>query len=178
MELTKETMQEALNEFKDNLPTYLTQEDLDNKVKDFETKLEGLDMTDELAELKEAVEKQGLEMKKYNESKKTTKTIAEHLHDVREELLNAAQKTVTIKTDVTRASITNSTISMRLPDVGQLATQANRLAPLFAQGSIGAGQGGVVRYIDQTAVTNAAAAVAEARGGRRCRCHRRCSRSA
>ncbi len=160
--MTKEEMQVALEDFKKTLPTYLTEEDLNKSLELMTEKLEKLDMSEELKELKDAAEAQGLAMKAFEAKTATPETLEDKLMAVKEELANAGSKTVTIKTDVTRASITDNTISMRLGDVGQLATQANLLAPLFAQASISAGMGGVVRYIDQLAVTNNAAAVAEA----------------
>jgi HK97 family phage major capsid protein len=163
--MTKEEMKAALQDelksFKENLSDYASKEDLQKKFTEFESKLEDLNMTDKLKDLTDAVEKQGLALNKLNSDRQPAKTLRDQLWEVKDALKNAANKNVVIKTDVTRSSITNSTISMRLPNVGQLATQANRLAPLFAQASVGSGMGGVVRYIDQTTVTNAAAAVTE-----------------
>ena len=161
--MTKEEMALALEDFKKSLPTYLTEEDLNKSLELMTEKLEKLDMSEQIAELKEAAEAQGLALKEM-QAKQTEKngvTIKEALLNIKDQLKDAANKTVTFKTDVTRASITNSTISMHLPGVGQLPTQANRIAPLFAQATIGNGMGGVVRYVDQLAVTNNAAAVAE-----------------
>ena len=122
-----------------------------------------LDNLEQMKALNNGFEAQGLAINKLlsGSGKTADKTIEDYLTEVKDQLVNARDKKVVIKTDVTRASVVNSTISMRLPDVGQLATQANRLAPLFATGSISPGQGGVVRYIDQTSVTSAAAAVSE-----------------
>lgn len=158
----KAALQEELKTFKESMSEYISKEDLQNKLKEFEEKIEALDMGDALKELTEAVEKQGLEINKFNSNQpKEVKTIEQLLTENKEALLNAAEKTVTIKTDVTRASVTDHTLALRLTDVGQLATQANILAPLFAQANIGKGMGGVVRYVDQVSVTNNAAAVAE-----------------
>ena len=159
--MTKEEMQEALKEFKANLSEYISKDDLDLKVKELEAKLPE-DMSETMKEIKAAVEAHGELLNKINaHNEDVPKTLEQQLYEVKDALANAAKKNVVIKTDVARSSITNSTISMRLNDVGQLATQANRIAPLFATGSISPGMGGVVRYIDQTTVTSAAAAVAE-----------------
>lgn len=121
------------------------------------------DNLEQMKVLQKALEEQGIALGKLMNDGKSVmpKSLEDELYAVKDALLDAHNKKVVIKTDVARSSITNSTISMRLPDVGQLATQSNKLAPLFAQASLSAGQGGVVRYIDQTSVTNAAAAVAE-----------------
>lgn len=152
---------QQLEEFRDKLKTD-TSEEIKNQIKELKSEINSSNV-EQLKVLNKALEDQGLAIKKLTlgGGAKQRKTIEDELYAVKDKLLNAKNENVVIKTDVTRASITNSTISMRLPDVGQLATQANRLAPLFAAGTISEGQGGVVRYIDQKAVTNAAAAVAE-----------------
>lgn len=121
------------------------------------------DNLEQIKVLNASIEAQGIALKQMtmNGGKAQAKSLEDELYAVKDLLLNANTKNVVIKTDISRASITNSTISMREPGVGQLATQANRIEPLFAIGSISEGQGGVVRYIDQTAVTSAAAAVSE-----------------
>ena len=161
--MTKEEMTLALKEFKETLPTYLTEDDLNKSIEAMTSKLEGLDMSEEIKDLKEIAEAQGVAMKEMQTkaTSKEVKTIADYLEENAEAIKNAHEKTVTIKTDITRASITDSAIALRLTDVGQLPTQSNRLAPLFNQATIGNGMGGVVRYIDQLAITNNAAAVAE-----------------
>ena len=163
--MTPEEMKNALSEeltaFKESLKDYASKEDINKKFQEFETRLSDLNMTEKLQELTTAVEKQGEAINKMKAETEAPKTLRDQLESVKDALKNATNKNVVIKTDVARASITNSTISQRLTDVGQLATQANRLAPLFSQAQIAPNSGGVVRYIDQTAVTNNAAAVAE-----------------
>lgn len=161
----KTVLREELENFKKNLPTYATPEDVTKAIEGIEEKFDGTASKKDIAELKEIAEKQGLAMQKLNEGKKETKSIRDQLWDRRDDLLKIAtdkSERVTLKTDVTRASVTNSTLGMRLPGVGQLARQRNVLAPLFAQGTVGPNSNGVVRYVDQTGNTNNAAAVTEA----------------
>ena len=150
-----------LEAFKTKMKTDSSKE-LETKINELKAEI-NKDNLEQLKVLQKAIEDQGIAIRKMSISNgsKQIKSIEDELYAVKDHLLNAANKTVVIKTDVTRASITDNTISMRLPDVGQLATQANRLAPLFATGTISEGMGGVVRYIDQSTVTNNAAAVLE-----------------
>ena len=66
------------------------------------------------------------------------------------------------KTDVTRASITDSTLGQVVPGVGQLATRRTIIRSLFKPATVGKNSNGVVRYTDQLAVTRNAAWKAEA----------------
>ena len=120
---------------------------------------------DQLKSLQKALEVQGLAITKLMQTKKdvpSVKTIEKYLYEHEEALKNAVEKTVTIKTDVTSASLVNSAYAADIAGVGQLATLTTKLMQLFAKGSIADGQGGVVRYVDQTSVTRNAAWVAEA----------------
>ena len=150
-----------LEAFKTKMKTDSSKE-LETKINELKAEI-NKDNLEQLKVLQKAIEDQGIAIRKMSigNGSKQIKSIEDELYAVKDQLLNAANKTVVIKTDVTRASITDNTISMRLPDVGQLATQANRLASLFATGTISEGMGGVVRYIDQSTVTNNAAAVLE-----------------
>ena len=114
--------------------------------------------------LQKALETQGLALNKLmtNGNVPSQKTIEGHLIELGDKLKDASNKTVTFKTDVTSASLTSSAFAVDLPGVGQLAHLATKLLGLFAQGSIADGQGGVVRYVDQTAVTRSADFRAEA----------------
>jgi len=120
--------------------------------------------TEQMKSLQKALEIQGLALNKLMTDGKvpSQKTIEGHLMELGDKLKNAAKETVSFKTDVTSASLTNSAFAADIPGVGQLAHLATKLLGLFAKGSIADGQGGVVRYVDQTAVTRNAAWVAEA----------------
>lgn len=140
-----------------------TSDELEKKISELKGEIVA-DNVKQLEVLNQALKDQGTAITKLalkGSVHNSVKTISDYLTENKDALKGAAQNIVTIKTDVTRASVVDSTIALRLTDVGQLATQANRLAPLFAQGTISEGQGGVVRYIDQTSVTNSAAAVSE-----------------
>jgi len=119
---------------------------------------------EQLKSLQKALEVQGLAITKLMQTKKdvpSVKTIEKYLYEHEDAIKNAVEKTVTIKTDVTSASLVDSAFAFDIPGVGQLATLTTKLLQLFAKGSIADGQGGVVRYVDQTTVTRNAAWVAE-----------------
>jgi HK97 family phage major capsid protein len=60
------------------------------------------------------------------------------------------------KTDVTRASITDSTLGQVVPGVGQIATRRTIIRSLFKSAAVGKNSNGVVRFTDQLAVTRSA----------------------
>ena len=161
----KQALRGELENFKKNLPTYATPEDVSKAVEGIEEKFDGIASKEDVQEIKDAQEQYGLEIQKMTEQKEETKSVRDQLWDQRDDLLklksDKSAPRVTLKTDVTRASVTDSTLGMRLPGVGQLARQRNVLAPLFASGAVGPNSNGVVRYVDQTLNTNSAAGVAE-----------------
>ena len=120
---------------------------------------------EQLKMLNEAIKAQGLAITKLMKSGggvPTQKTIEDYLYSIKDELKNARQSTVTIKTDVTSASVGSSAFALDVPGVGQLATRFTKFLGLFNKGTISQGQGGTVRYVDQATVTRNAAWVAEA----------------
>ena len=157
-------LREELETFKKNLPQYATPEDMAKAIEGVEEKFEGVASKKDISELKEIAEKQGLAMQKMNERKNESASLKELLVAKKDEIAEVAQggKMVTIKTDVTRSSVSNHVLAMRLPGVGQLASQRNVLQPLFAPGTVGPNSNGVIRYVDQAAITNNAAYVTEA----------------
>ena len=160
----KKALASQLEDFKKNLPTYASNEDIEKAIEGIEEKFDGVATQDDIKELKEIAEKQGLEMQKLSAKEVEPKTIRDYLLEKKEELqaLKSGNGKVTFKTDVTRASVTDHALGMRIDGPGQIARQRNVIAPLFAQGTVGPNSNGVVRYVDQTAVTNSAASVAEA----------------
>lgn len=120
---------------------------------------------EQMKALTKALEVQGLAITKLMTSKKdvpSVKSIEDYLYENVDKLKNAERETVTFKTDVTSASLVDSAFAYDVPGVGQLAHLSTKLLGLFASGSIADGQGGVVRYVDQTAVTRNADWVLEA----------------
>jgi HK97 family phage major capsid protein len=168
LEKMKEALQAELKAFKEDMPTYATPEDLDNKFKSLEDQVKELNVTTDLTELKAAMEEQGVKLAKLNEGfNPKQESLEEIIQAKAEEIANVAKAqhgkvSFNIKTDVTRSSVTNHTLAYRLPDVGQLAFQATKLEPFFASGTVGANSNGIIRYVDQSSITRNAAETAEA----------------
>lgn len=162
-----EAVQAELKEFKDNLNEYASNDDLNKKFELLETQLNELGQKDNLGELKEAMEKQGEVLAKLQDGQpEKVKSFTDVLNEKADSLAKLAKGDervvqLNVKTDVLRSSVTNHTLAQRLTDVGQIDRQANVLAPLFRQGRVGANSNGVIRYVDQSAITNNAAATAE-----------------
>ena len=123
------------------------------------------DNKEQMSALVKTIETQGIALTKLMNERgavPSQKSIEDHLYAVKDKLLKALEETVTIKTDVTTSSLTDSAYALDVPGVGQIATLKTKLWQLFGKGSIGDGQGDVVRYVDQLAVTRNAAFVSEA----------------
>jgi HK97 family phage major capsid protein len=105
-----------------------------------------------------AVETQGLALTAIKDAApKEVKTLEDHLtehKDAFKEVSSGKIVSFTIdKTDVTRASVTDHTLAMRLTDVGQIATRRNVIRSLFRTATVGPNSNGVIRYVDQLAIT-------------------------
>ena len=120
--MTKEEMQLALKEelktFKDNMPAYVSKEDLDAQSVTFEDKLKELNMKSEIDGLKEAVEKQGLELNKIAErGPKIVKSLEDIVKEQGDKFNKLSKKEggafsfIVPKTDVTTASVTTPSSS-------------------------------------------------------------------
>lgn len=160
----KKALREELENFKKGLPEYATPDDVIKAIETATEKFEDIATKEDWQELKDIAEKQGLEMIKFNEKQTEPKTIRDYLVEKKDQLkdFHIDQKTITIKTDITRASVTDHTLGDRRAGVGEIARQRNIIAPLFAQASVGPNSNGVVRYVDQATRTDNAASVAEA----------------
>jgi HK97 family phage major capsid protein len=145
------------------------------KVADLEAKFETLGLkSDTIAKLTKMVETQGEEMRKHFEKgvKTENKSWEEVLEEKKEDISkmsNASQNErfkielpYQRKTLIQRSAAASNTLAMRLPDVGEIAYQGNVISSLFRQASMGQGMNGVIRYMDQNAITRNAATVAEA----------------
>lgn len=145
------------------------------KASEFEERMAALGITDgAIKELTQAVKAQGEKLREM-ENEKGEKAPQKSMEDIVKEkateikaLVSASQNTevkliipATNKTLVTRAGLSNSTLGMFLPDVGQAPTISTVIRPLFRQASISPNSNGVIRYIDQNVITRNAAFVAE-----------------
>ena len=125
------------------------------------------ELKSQLNEANEAVKAQGLkiaELESKSDGKKETsiKSIyAENLDAIKSAVSSKREFTLELKADVLRSSVTNSTQSMRLPDIGDIARNRVMIASLFRAGSVSPNSNGVIRYVDLSAETLAALATSE-----------------
>lgn len=135
------------------------------KADDFAAKLKDLGVDKAAIEkLTEAVEKQGLELQKFLEGKKEAEADLDKVIDAQKDNikklatgdLRQVKLTVANKTLVTRAGVSNSTQAMRLPEIGQLGYLGTVMSGLFRHAPVSPDSNGVIRYIDQQAITRAA----------------------
>lgn len=124
-----------------------------------------------IKELTDAVEKQGQEMQKVLQQKSGQETVEDILEKNKDAIMKVAENPKeglklhlppVRKTLVQTSAVASSTLAMRLPDVGQLPYLGAVMRNSFRNVSVGAGTGGVIRYVDQNAITRAAAPTAEA----------------
>jgi len=117
--------------------------------------------------LVDAVEKQGLELRKFNEGKPATKTLDEIVTEKSDAIRAIGSggpnvKFKVNKTLVQRSAVSGSTMAMRLPDISELPYLGAVISPLFRHAPVSPSSNGVIRYYDQLAVTRGANWVAEA----------------
>jgi len=127
-----------------------------------------------IKELTTAVEKQGIELGKLvSKGGETQGTSVEEIVAKNADVIkamssgdNGAHASLKIsKTLVQRSSLSGSTMGIRIPGIGELATRKSVLRGLFTQYNYSPAQmaesAGVVRWMDQNAITRNAAPVAE-----------------
>lgn len=130
---------------------------------------------DTIKGFQEAIEKQGEALRKLEANKPTdnVKSINQIIEEKSAEIVKIAsgngRDTVKIelpaasvnKTQVARAGVTGTTMAMRLLEVGQLPYLGMKMANLFRHVPVDPSSYGVIRFYDQSAITRAAASVAE-----------------
>lgn len=122
--------------------------------------------SDVIKTLTDAIEKQGIEMRKLFATDETKKTVDEIVKEHGEAIKAISKgggnvKFSVNKTLLTRAAATSNTLGYRLTDIGEIATLGTVMSGLFRHAPVGPGSGGVIRYMDQLARTNNANWVAE-----------------
>lgn len=126
-------------------------------------------LIDKQSEVIKEIERIGLEQKKAQEggAKKVESTILEQFKSNKETIQKVAkgqEKEFVIKATTNRASITNDSQSLRIPDIGQLGVKERSLYNIFPKYPVAKGNHkGTVVYIDwdEATTVRAAAMVAE-----------------
>lgn len=131
-------------------------------------------MDEKIFELTDAVEKQGTALrgmmqfggadfgspmsKIISDNKKSFESLANG--ESKGLKFNVPRATVN-KALVARANVVDSTLALRLPDVGQIAHALPVMRSLFRSAQVGPNSGGVVRYFEQNEITRGATTVDE-----------------
>lgn len=173
--MTQEELKAALGSelegFKKTLPSMQDIQSVQNALKDFQDeiskKFDGVVTSSQFDELKAAAEIQGnLLAEIQRKGQNTEKTFAEQYKENAAGIAKAISEGKpysfgTTRKAVTAASITNNTNAYRIEGVGQLQRGIPFVADLLPRVVLGANTGGTVRWIEQSSITNNAAAVAE-----------------
>ena len=162
-------LKEELEAFKKNMPQYASVEDVSKMAEVLEAKLEDSKLTKELDELKKTITKHSETIIKLNDERvhekgKTVASICKAAASQFQDVVDGKISKFTLKVskaDVLRTGVTDHTLAMRLPDVGQKPAGNTVIAPLFRQGRVGPNSNGMIRYVDQLAITRGAGMVAE-----------------
>ena len=164
LEEMKTVLATQLKEFKDNLPSYVSADDLAKQMETFEAKMKELDMKEDLTELKTAIEAQGMALQKITDKAPKDKTelkdvLAKAYPDiVKSVAAGGTHKFSVNKTTIGLSSITSDPMGMFLPDWAVIQSQKNAIAPSLNKFSLTADDHGVIYWTDQTTRTNNAAA--------------------
>lgn len=155
----KQVVETALNDFKSTLKQYATAEDMNKALDIFKAEFNGVVKSEDIAKLEKAIETQGALLASLEAKKQPTepKTIKEQLEAQKDVLAKIAAGDRTVKTTVLPTSITSNQNGMFLPGIGQIQTREPMIHQLFAQSGIGANNHRVIRYTDQSSITNNAA---------------------
>jgi len=176
-ESTKEVVQLQMDEFKKNLPEYVSSDDMEKRLETFETAIKDNGNNEELkksfGELEEAVKTQGLELKKLNEQEvKNDSSIEEKIckslgdnSDVLKEFKTTDLKekglVITLKGTIIRSDVSGDTMAHRVPGIGEIQRRRTFMRSVFSAGRISPNNHGVIRYVDQSSRTNNAATISE-----------------
>lgn len=171
-----EILEQRLKTLEDNKDNAATRESLDKSTKELEdfkaennNTLKGFVKTEDVKELNNEVKelKEEIASLKENTSPVTNgnsilSVIKANKEGIRKSIdaKGSSNEFVVNKDVFTRASITNNTNSLRLNDIGQIATRKLTIYDLFKKVPVGVGLNGVVSYADwdeDTTVYNASA---------------------
>lgn len=169
----KSVFESELKAFKATIPQLQDVESLKTAIAEFKkevnTKFDGIEKSDAMKNLEEAVSKQGetlAALKLQGESQK--KGIRDFLVSKQDSLnkLSTGEiksfKFETTTKDVISTNLSNSTLAYRDAGVGQIQRGVPFMADLFPKIILGNNNGGTVRWSEQVSVTNSASAIAEA----------------
>jgi len=153
-----EIQRDYLGTIEEAQKSFITNEALDTKLKGMATDDQVKALGDLINEIKDSMEnKGGTEVKLSEELKSNKEVIAK--------IAKGEKKEIVLKANVTRASITNNTASVRLNTIGQLGVKARALYDFFTKFPVGDGNhNGTISYVDWDESTTVRAASVKAEG--------------
>ena len=164
----KAQIKSEISELQKTMKEFASQEDIQKEIAKIAKQIEEQNikgLTDKLAGLEKAAEEQGLAIKKIGEKETVVKTLRQLYEENVTKIVEAAGRksshSFETKANVIRSNITSDTQSMRLPGIGELSYGSVGMESIFNQGNVTPNSHGVIRYVDQLAVTRSAAAIAE-----------------
>jgi hypothetical protein len=154
---TKEAVKQAVDELKAGL---ITKNEFTDMVKDFVSKVQ-------LEEIQKSLEAQGMKINelvasKNDEPETITKVLSKYADRLKN--LQSGEKlrfNLKVNKAISAASFNNSTLAMRLAEIGDYPTLQPQLMGLFQQGTVSPNSNGVIRYFDRDAWTVTAAPTAQ-----------------
>jgi hypothetical protein len=153
-----EIQRDYLGTIEEAQKSFITNEALEAKLKGMATDDQVKALGDLINEIKDSMEnKGGTEVKLSEELKSNKEVIAK--------IAKGEKKEIVLKANVTRASITNNTASVRLNTIGQLGVKARALYDFFTKFPVGDGNhNGTISYVDWDESTTVRAASVKAEG--------------
>lgn len=153
-----EIQRDYLGSIEEAQKSFITNEALEAKLKGMATDDQVKALGDLINEIKDSMEnKGGTEVKLSEELKSNKEVIAK--------IAKGEKKEIVLKANVTRASITNNTASVRLNTIGQLGVKARALYDFFTKFPVGDGNhNGTISYVDWDESTTVRAASVKAEG--------------
>lgn len=173
------SVKNEINELKNNLNSYATTSDIENKIKLIERKFSEIKIDDEIkneiSELKIMIDKNGTEINKLKDVGSVSNTnITNQVYNILKNKADALKEfkasdktdhklifTIKAAGNILRSNITDDTMAQRVIGIGQIERRIPFISELFTQGRISPNNHGVIKYVDQDAITNSAAQIAE-----------------
>jgi HK97 family phage major capsid protein len=168
-EQLKQALQAELKEFKANLAGYAEKADMEKRYNELLEKVQALDNSELLAELKSAIESQGIEMGKLNNGKQVVKSIGDFLKETKshEKLRNRQQSEFEVKVvgDVTTVNVVDATTQPVLSILGTQGElyQVNRSIQqsILDEVDMGTSDKATIVYVDEVNGEGSIATTAE-----------------
>ena len=178
LEKIKGDVKSQMEDFKTNLPEYVTESDLEKKLEIINQSIKDVGKDEELKtqfnELQKTVQEYGLELKKLNDKEPEEKHIPleQKVSDILRKntdelaLFKTTDKkdrglALNLKATVQRSAVSSNTQAHRVDGIGEIQRRKVFMRDLFTPGRIAPNNHGSIRYVDQQAITDGATNITE-----------------